>query len=274
MCFSAAAPITRETLEYFLSLNIIVTEVYGMSESTGPHTVSFPWAFRLGTVGKDLNGCTTRLDNPDAEGNGEICMSGRHVFMGYLNAEEKTTEAIDGEGWLHSGDVGKKDKDGYVSITGRIKELIITAGGENVAPVPIEDNVKLELPVISNCMLVGDKRKFLSLLLTLKSEVDSDTMMPKDELTKATIAWCKSIGSNATKVSEIVENKDEKVLTAIEEGVARANERSVSRAQKIAKWSLLPRDFSIPGGELGPTLKLKRPVVHKMYENTIESLYE
>ena len=267
-------PITRETLEFFLSLDINVNEIYGMSECTGPHTMSFPWKYRLGTVGQEVPGMFTKLDNPDQDGNGEICMAGRHVFMGYLNEEAKTRETFDDDGYLHSGDIGKRDDKGFLSITGRIKELLITAGGENVAPVPIEDTVKLELPVVSNCMLVGDKKKFLSMLITLKTKVDEETMQPKDELTPLAIEWCKSIGCKATTVSELLASPDESFLKAIQDGIDRANAKSVPRAQKIQKWSMLPRDFSIPGGELGPTLKLRRPIVTKMYEKTINKLYE
>jgi len=274
LCASAAAPITRETLEFFLSLDINVNEIYGMSECTGPHTMSFPWKYRLGTVGQEVPGFFTKLDNPDQDGNGEICMAGRHVFMGYLNEEAKTRETFDDDGYLHSGDIGKRDDKGFLSITGRIKELLITAGGENVAPVPIEDTVKSELPIVSNCMLIGDKKKFLSMLITLKTKVDEDTMQPKDELSHAAIEWCKNIGCNATTVSELLSSPDEKFLKAIQDGIDRANAKSVSRAQKIQKWSMLPRDFSIPGGELGPTLKLRRPIVTKMYEKTIGKLYD
>jgi len=273
ICVSAAAPIMASTLEFFMSLDMTVTEIYGMSESTGPHTLSFPWDFKLGSVGKDMTGVETKIDNPDKDGNGEICMYGRHVFMGYLNQEDKTAEDIDKDGWLHSGDVGKKDSQGFLYITGRIKEILITAGGENVAPVPIEDMVKAELPCVANAMLVGDKRKFLSILLTLKTEVDGETTMPLDDLTSAARAWCESIGSQAKCVSDVLEKQDGKFLQEIQAGVDRANKKAVSRAQNIAKWTILPRDFSIPGGELGPTLKLKRPVVHKMYKNTIDNVY-
>ncbi|KAF6716147.1 Long-chain-fatty-acid--CoA ligase ACSBG2 [Oryzias melastigma] len=166
-CFTGAAPITRETLEYFLSLNIPVKELYGMSESSGPHTVSID-EYRIGSCGKVIPGSKIKLEKPDEEGNGEVCFWGRNVFMGYLNMPDKTEEALDKDGWLHSGDLGKFDKDNFLYITGRIKELIITAGGENIPPVPIEDAVKSELPIISNAMLIGDKLKFLSMLLTLK----------------------------------------------------------------------------------------------------------
>lgn len=272
-CFTGAAPIMRDTLDFFLSLDIPLLELYGMSECSAPHTISLAEKFRIGSVGIEFPGATTKLDGADKEGNGEICMSGRHVFMGYLNMEEKTKEALDDEGWLHSGDIGKKDKDGFLFITGRIKELIITAGGENVAPVPIEDTVKAELPIISNCMLIGDKKKFLAMLLTLKTEIDPDTAMPLDKLTPPAIEWCQSVGSDATTLSQILEDKDKKVLENIESGIKRANAKSPSRAQTLQKWSILPRDFTIPGGELGPTLKLKRPVVTKMYANTINAFY-
>ncbi|XP_064619094.1 long-chain-fatty-acid--CoA ligase ACSBG2-like isoform X2 [Lineus longissimus] len=270
--YSGAAPIAKETVEYFLSLNLPLLEGYGMSESTGPHTACLPGANRIASCGRDMVGFTTSLADADKDGNGEICMSGRHVFMGYLNMEEKTKETLDEMGRLHTGDVGKKDKDGFLFITGRIKELIITAGGENIAPVLIEDVVKEELPIIGNCMLVGDKKKFLSILLCVRTEVDGDAY-PTNKLTAAAVDWCRSVGSSATRLQDIVEEKDAKVLEAIQKGVDRANKKAISNAQKIQKWSILPKDFSTPGGELGPTLKLKRPVVNKMYTDTIEAFY-
>ena len=149
-CYTGAAPITKDSLEFFLSLDIPLYELYGMSESTGPHTVSVPDAFKLTrysfpffdfklkpmlggelyimkmfvlshSCGKEIPGCKTKLHNPDEEGNGEICFWGRHVFMGYLNMADKTEEALDAEGWLHSGDLGKHDEKGFLFITGRIK---------------------------------------------------------------------------------------------------------------------------------------------------------
>ncbi|NWI63722.1 ACBG2 ligase, partial [Todus mexicanus] len=273
MCLTGAAPIPKETLEFFLSLNIPVLEVYGMSESTGPHTTSLPHAFRLTSCGRDIPGCRTLIYKPDKDGVGEICFSGRHIFMGYLNMEEKTKEAIDEDGWLHSGDLGKVDKDGYLFITGRIKELIITAGGENVPPIPIEDAVKDAVPIISNAMLVGDKAKFLAMLLTLKCKVDLDTGEPGDDLTPEAIEYCQRLGSKATKVSEIISGKDKAVYAAIQKGIDAVNERAVSNAQKIQKWILLEKDFSLFGGELGPTMKLKRPAVVQKYKKQIAQFY-
>ncbi|GAB0200646.1 long-chain-fatty-acid--CoA ligase ACSBG2 [Grus japonensis] len=272
-CYTGAAPITRETLEFFLSLNIPVFELYGMSESSGPHTISLPHAFKLTSCGKEVTGCRTLIHKPDGDGTGEICFSGRHIFMGYLNMEEKTKEAIDEDGWLHSGDLGKHDKDGFLYITGRIKELIITAGGENVPPVPIEDAVKEAVPIISNAMLVGDKAKFLAMLLTLKCNVDVETGEPGDDLTAEAIEYCQKLGSKATKVSEIISSKDKAVYVAIQKGISAVNERAVSNAQKVQKWVLLEKDFSLFGGELGPTMKLKRSVVAQKYKDQIAQFY-
>ncbi|KAK7934350.1 hypothetical protein WMY93_005246 [Mugilogobius chulae] len=246
LCLTGAAPITKETLEYFMSLNLPLMELYGMSESSGPHTVSVPTAFRLTGCGKVMPGCKTKLENPDKDGNGEICYWGRHVFMGYLNMPDKTTEALDEEGWLHSGDLGRHDQHDFLYITGRIKELIITAGGENIPPVPIEDALKAEVPIISNTMLIGDKLKFLSMLLTLKCVVDDN---------------------------EIIANKEPAVYQAIQEAFERVNAKATSRAQNVQKWVILERDFSVSGGELGPTMKLRRPIVVKMYQEKINEMY-
>ncbi|XP_043946698.1 long-chain-fatty-acid--CoA ligase ACSBG2-like [Protopterus annectens] len=272
-CYTGAAPITKETLEFFLSLDIPVYELYGMSECTGPHTVSVPSAFRLTSCGKVMCGCETKIHQPDSDKSGEICFWGRHVFMGYLNMLDKTEESLDKDGWLHSGDLGKHDQNGFLYITGRIKELIITAGGENIPPVPIEDAVKEQVPIISNAMLIGDKRKFLSMILTLKSTINEDTGEPEDILTPEAVEYCKNLGSKATRVSDIVGGKDKTIYTAIQEGINVVNDSASSNAQKIQKWTILDKDFSLSGGELGPTMKLKRPVVLKMYNEIIDAFY-
>ncbi|KAL9986588.1 hypothetical protein ACROYT_G000756 [Oculina patagonica] len=274
MAVVGAAPVTMETLRYFQSINIPLYELFGMSECSGPLTVSIPGHIVSGSCGIAMDGMEMKIINPDEDGNGELCIKGRHVFMGYLKNEEKTKEALDDEDWLHSGDIGKIDENGMLYITGRIKELIITAGGENIAPVPIEDAIKEEVPIISNAMVLGDKRKFLSCFLTLKVVVDPETGEPSDKLTDVAIEFCKSVGSEATTVTEILSTKDEKIMKAIQDGVDRANNKSVSRAQKVQKWSILEKDFSIPGGELGPTLKLRRPIVSKMFKDKIDAFYE
>lgn len=166
--FSGAAPITKETLEFFLSIGLPLTEVYGMSETTGPHSIGSSWANRMTSVGCIDQYNRSKIVNKNSKDSGELCIYGRHLFMGYLNNVEKTKETYDDQGWLHTGDIAKIDTEGYLYITGRLKELIITAGGENIPPVPIEDRIKAELPdIVSNCMLVGDKKKYLVVLVTL-----------------------------------------------------------------------------------------------------------
>ncbi|XP_029953055.1 long-chain-fatty-acid--CoA ligase ACSBG1 isoform X1 [Salarias fasciatus] len=271
--FSGAAPISTETMQFFLGLNIRLYEVYGMSESTGPHFMSGANAYKLPSCGKVVPGCRYKMADVDSEGTGEICFWGRNIFMGFLNMEDKTREILDEDGWLHSGDLGKIDEEGFLYITGRIKELIITAGGENVPPVPIEEAVKAELPIISNAMLIGDKRKFLSMLLTLKCCSNTETMEPTEALSLEAVEFCKQLGSHATTVSDIVEGQDKEVYQAIKEGIERVNAGATSNAQRIQKWTVLRKDFSVSGGELGPTMKLRRPVVLEMYHSVIESLY-
>jgi long-chain-fatty-acid--CoA ligase ACSBG len=164
-----AAPFSRKTNEFFLGLGITIIEAFGMSETTGGIINCLEGKIRFGSVGFLNNFTKIKIAEPDKTGNGEVCMYGRNMFMGYLNSPAKTQEMFDADGYLHSGDIGKIDEDGFLFITGRIKELIITAGGENVAPIPIEDAVKEELPgIVSNSMVVGDKRKYLTLLITLK----------------------------------------------------------------------------------------------------------
>ena len=172
-CYSAAAPIAEETVRYFASLDIPIFEVFGQSECTGPHTVSAPGQWRIGYCGRPIRGSETKI----AAGNQELCYRGRHIFMGYMYMPDKTAETIDEEGYLHSGDVAAFDSNdqkdvprpsGFMKITGRIKELIITAGGENVPPVLIEDAIKAATLAVSNVIVIGDKRKFLSALVSLK----------------------------------------------------------------------------------------------------------
>lgn len=220
---SGAAPIKKETLEFFIKIAIPLTETYGMSESTGPHSIGTIQANRITSVGK-LNEynktLVVRKQETDDLESGELCMNGRHIFMGYLNEELKTKETFDADNWLHTGDLAKIDSDGFIFITGRLKELIITAGGENIAPVPIEDRIKLELnKLVSNCILIGDKQRYLVVLICLKSNVNTDTGEPLDDLTNDCIAFLQSIGSKSTKVSDIVNHKDKIVYKEIENGL-------------------------------------------------------
>eukprot|EP00069_Balaena_mysticetus_P021111 bmy_13472T0 len=228
--FYGGAPMTAETQHFFLGLNIRLYAGYGLSETSGPHFMSSPYNYRLYSSGKVVPGCRVKLVNEDAEGIGEICLWGRTIFMGYLNMEDKTCEAIDADGWLHTGDSGHLDADGFLYITGRLKEL----------------------PIISNAVLIGDQRKFLSMLLTLKCTLDPDTSDPTDNLTEQAVEFCQRVGSKATTVSEVVGKKDEAVYQAIEEGIQRVNMNAAARPYHIQKWAVLERDFSILGGELEP----------------------
>lgn len=273
--YVSAAPIEVKILKYFASLDIPIMELFGQSECTGPHSVNTYTAFKTGTVGRPLPGTETKID---AE-TGELCYRGRHIFAGYRGSEEQTKGAIDSEGWLHSGDIARIDNDddpnipkpsGFISITGRIKELIITAGGENVAPVLIENEIKAASIAISNAMVIGDRRKFLTVLLCLKVEADADGN-PTNKLSGAALDVGKEIGSNATTTEEAA--KDAKWKAYLDEAILAANERATSRAQKIGKWSLLSTDFSEKGGELTPTLKLKRSVAAEIHSKSIEAMY-
>ncbi|MEE6521966.1 hypothetical protein FKM82_020323, partial [Ascaphus truei] len=153
-------------------------------------------------------------------------------------------------------------------------ELLITAGGENVPPVLIEDAVKRQLAIVSTAVLIGDRRKFLSMLLTLKSTVDPDTSEPTDNLTQEAIRFCQDTGSKATTVSDIVGQKDQAVYRAIQGGIDKVNREAASNAQRIQKWIILAKDFSISGGEMGPTMKLKRQAILEKYKKEVDSFYK
>jgi len=247
---TSAAPISLDTLEFFLSLGVPICEVYGMSECSGPATISLPNAYHTGKVGTCLPGGEIRI----AE-DGEILIRGPHVFMGYLKNEAATVEAIDDEGWLHSGDIGEIDSDGYLKITDRKKDIIITAGGENIAPQLLEGKIK-SIPAISQAVVIGDKRKYLTALLTLDPE----------KLT----AELGNAGSTASSSSEAADctQMQAYLQTQLDE-----INKSLARVQTIKKFSVLPEDFTIEGGELTPTMKVKRKVVNSKYESQINAMY-
>ena len=201
--------------------------------------------------------------------------------MGYIWDEEKTKEVIDEEGWVHSGDLGRIDQDGFFYVCGRMKEVLITgqihhtyqadeinksdlfllAGGENIAPVPIEDNLKSELvEVASQIMVVGDKRKHLAVIITLKTILD-DKNQPTEILNEDVQEWLQALGSNATTAKDIIAEDSEEIKKYIMDAIKRSNSKSVSNASKIHKFMIAPTDFSLAGGELTPTLKVKRHFV-------------
>ena len=250
IAITSAAPISKSTLEFFLSLGIPIMEVYGMSECTGPATVSLPGKYRTGWVGRTMQGTELKI----AE-DGEICMRGRHVFKGYYKNDADTAETIDDEGWLHSGDIGELE-DGFLKITDRKKDLIITAGGENIAPQLIEGKLK-SISVVSQAVVVGDRQKHLSALLTL-----DETKL--EELQRES-------GSSATSLADAA--ADAKVHQWLMGRVDEVN-KSLARVQTIKKIKILPSDLSVEGGELTPTMKVKRKVVSQKYADAIEAFYQ
>lgn len=260
-----AAPLKKQTLEFFKSLGLILHNNYGMSESTGPQFMNLTGnPIDLSTAGPTLIGTDATIMNPDKDGVGEICFRGRNRFMGYYKNEQATLEAIDDQGWLHSGDQGYIDKHGNLVITGRLKELIVTAGGENVAPVPIEEALKETCKIVSNIVVLGDDKKYLSALITLKTD-------DKGFLTKEVLDYIKEINSEATSILEAINCDNIKFY--IQKCIDEVNKKAVSRAQLVRKWTILPNEFSVDSGELTPTLKLKRKFVSQKYAKVIEKMY-
>jgi len=275
--FSAAAPIGEQTLNYFLSLDIHILQLYGMSESTGLHTSETYEMRKKMSVGPTAPSMKSRLvQSSDGEvtDSEELWMFGRHIMMGYLNREDATRKDMTEDGWLKTGDLVSIDEKGFHSIVGREKDLIITAGGENIAPTPIHDSVKATLPIISQVLLLGDKQKFVSTFLTLAVEPNPETMEPTNRLSSAARDWCRSVGSMANTVEDVLRGPDHKVLKGIQAGIDACNRQAVSNAQKIQKWMILPRDFSLDGGEITPTMKVKRGAVIKKYQASVDKIYK
>ena len=266
----AAAPVSEETLQFFNSFDIPLLDLYGQSEGTGPVTTNshLHQDWKLYTSGKPLPGIECKTD----ENTNELLYRGRQVMMGYLKMEHETESTITDDGWIHTGDQATIDQDGFVTITGRLKELIVTAGGENISPVPIENKILENCPILANCVVIGDKRKFLSCLLTLKTIFDPLTGQPTNRLTPTCINELAKHGIQAKTVEEAKQNP--LLSTLINEGIEQYNKVAVSRAQNVRKWILLDRDLSLATGELTATLKLRRGVVQLNFKEKINQLYE
>ncbi|MDB4946924.1 MAG: Long-chain-fatty-acid--CoA ligase [Labilithrix sp.] len=250
VCVTAAAPISRDTLDFFLALGIPLLEVYGMSECTGPATVSLPERYRTGTCGRRLPGTELVIAS-----DGEVLMRGKHVFKGYLKDAEATKEALDDEGWLHSGDIGAIDVDGFLRITDRKKDLLITAGGENIAPQLLEGHLK-SIPIIQHAVVVGDRRKYVAALLTLD---------PERVAAEAAVAGSPARTAEDAATCEIFRGHVDRQIASVNDKLA--------RVQTIKRFAILPCEFTIDGGELTPTMKLKRKAVNAKYKREIEALY-
>ena len=256
-----AAPVAKETMDFFDSIDTPIYEVYGMTENFALSHVNVTGERKIGSVGRCTPGGETKLAETT-----EICTRSRATMLGYMYNKEKTEDAIDSEGWLHTGDLGKVDDDGYYFIIGRSKEILVTAGGENVAPVLLESALKKHLSKISNVMMIGDKRKFVAATFTLTCQPDGLGGFT-DELD----APSSTVDPNSKTIADAQASAVWKAY--IDAGVAAANKEAISGAQQTKKWAILSADFSVPGGELTPTLKLKRPVVYEKYAAEIDAIY-
>ncbi|MEM1205813.1 MAG: AMP-binding protein, partial [Acidobacteriota bacterium] len=245
---TGAAPIRREILEMFSGLGVRIYEVYGLSETTGPGTWNRNGQTRLGTVGPVI---------PDVElhiaDDGEVLFRGPNVFRGYYKDPAATAEALDEDGWFHTGDLGKVDAEGFLTITGRKKEILVTSGGKNVAPVAIEAKLQ-ELDLVGDAFVVGDGRRFLTALLTVEEE--------------AAARFAAEHGIEASQVPT-----HDGALGALRKGVTATNGR-LARVEGIRNFRVLGRRFSVDGGELTPTLKPRRKIIAERYSVEIEAMYE
>jgi long-chain acyl-CoA synthetase len=247
---SAAAPLPAEVAAFFAGLGMKILDIYGMTETTGAFTSNSASEFKVGTVGRAFPGMEIQI-----AADGEILVRGPILTPGYLNRPDLTADLIDAEGWLHTGDIGSLDEDGFLSVVDRKKEIIITAGGENVPPAVIE-NLLVAHPLVGQALAFGDRRPYVVALLTLDGDVAP--------------AWAKARGVQAGSLAELAGNPA--VLAEVGEAVAAANER-LARVQQVKRWRLLPVEWTAESEELTPTLKLKRRVVHAKYADDIDTLY-
>ena len=246
---SGGGPLGERLGHFYRGMGINIMEGYGLTESTAPTSVNRPGATVIGSVGKQLPGCAVKLAD-----DGEILLQGHHIFRGYHRNPEATAEAFV-DGWFKTGDIGAIDDDGFLKITGRKKEIIVTAGGKNVAPAVLEDRVRAHA-LISQCVVVGDNKPFIGALVTLDAEG-----LP---------GWLKMNNKPRMTVEEALTDAD--VLASVSAAIERANE-AVSKAESIRKWNILPGDFTIDNGYLTPSMKIKRHEVLKDYANSVEQLY-
>jgi len=247
---SGAAPISRELIEWFHGIGVGIVEGYGQTECGGVSHLNPPEANRIGTVGKTLEGTECKL----AE-DGEILVKGPHVFVGYLHDAENTAKTVSEEGWLHTGDIGEVDKEGYFRITGRKKEIIITAGGKNLSPEKIENTLKLS-PYIKEAVAIGDARKFISALIQIDGESVGD--------------WASRQDITYTSYEDLVAKSEVREL--IVNAVNEANE-NLARVENIRAFKVLPKELHEDDGELTATQKVKRSAVIGIYQNLINEIY-
>ena len=262
---SGAAPINPEILDLFQKLDIPLFEGYGMTENTAAATLNYTNHNKIGSVGPPIDETEIKISE-----NGEVLIKGNHVMRGYYKNDKATKETII-DNWLHTGDVGKIDSDGYLYITGRIKEIYVSSGGKNIAPLVIEETMK-SIPLVSQCFLIGDKRKYCSALLTLDvGAILRDKLMVETlKIPKNPLEQIKMLEEMGKELADYTNN--ESVRKEIEERVEELNQK-FSNPEQIKKFFILPRDFSIDFGELTPTLKIRRKQITENWSKEIESMY-
>jgi long-chain acyl-CoA synthetase len=246
---SGGAPLGDRLGHFYRGIGLTVLEGYGLTETTAAITVNTPDAHKVGTVGRPLPGTSIRVAD-----DGELLCRGGQVFAGYWNDEESTREVLERDGWLHTGDVGEVDDEGFVRVTGRKREILVTAGGKNVAPAVLEDRLRAH-PLISQCLVVGDGQPFIAALMTLDRE--------------AATQWAEAHGKSR-RLADLADDAD--LRAEVGAAVDDANQ-AVSRAESIRKFTILGRDWTEEGGQLTPSLKLKRRVVMRECRDEIADLY-
>jgi long-chain acyl-CoA synthetase len=249
LAVSGAAPINPEILRFYDAAGLLVVEGWGMTETSTAATISTEDAFKVGTVGRPFPGCEVRIAH-----DGEVLVKGANVFQGYYQNPEATAEALV-DGWLRTGDIGELDSEGYLRITGRKKDIIITAGGKNITPANIEAEIK-QSPLVSQCVVVGDRRPYLVALVTLDAEEVANLGAEDPRVGSEPEAWPGS----------------ERLRAMMAEHIDRANAK-LARVEQVKRFAILPQDLSQEAGELTPTLKVKRNVVVERYANVVERLY-
>ncbi|GAB4199778.1 MAG: AMP-dependent synthetase/ligase [Sandaracinaceae bacterium] len=247
---SGAAPIAKDVLEFFASLDVFVQEIYGQSEDCGPTSFNLARRTKLGSVGIPLPGVDVRIAD-----DGEIMVRGKNVFLGYFKDEEATKATLTADGWLHTGDLGRIDEDGFLWITGRKKEIIITAGGKNITPKNIEEGVKTATTVVGECVVIGDRRKYLSMLVWLEPEASKRFLEQKGLPVPGAI------------------HESPELRAEVQRAIDAVNEK-LARVEQIKKFTLCARPLGIDTGELTPTLKVKRNKVAVTFAKEIDAMYE
>jgi long-subunit acyl-CoA synthetase (AMP-forming) len=248
--YVGAAPTPLAVLEFFHAIGVPVAELWGLSESTGSGALNLPGKIKLGTVGQVTPGMEMQL----AE-DGEVLIRGPQIMKGYRNMPDKTQEAIDADGWLHTGDIGEIDADGYLKIVDRKKELIITAGGKNISPANLEAKLKAH-PLIGTACVIGDDKPFLSALIVLDADVAP--------------AWAAQQGIEDTSLEALAANDE--VRAEVQRGVDDVNSQ-VSNVEGVKKFTILGTDWLPGGDELTPTMKLKRKPIAQRYAPQIDAMY-